>query len=96
MIATLVKVRIDPANAAEFEKLFGDMAAFVHAHEPGTRTYHLAKSRTEDGCYQAIEVYESEEARKAHAETEPFHVFRPRFMALLLEPPTVERLDIVC
>ena len=96
MIATIVKVRVDPANASELERLFSEMAAFVRTHEPGTRLYHLAKSRTEDGCYQAIEIYESEKARQAHGATAPFQAFRPQFMALLLEPPQVERLDIVC
>ena len=95
MFATVVKMRIDPANAGEFETLFGDFGKKVLEQEPGTLTYVLARSRTEQGCYRAIEIYESEAAFKAHIAADAFQAFRPTLVGLLAEPPVGERLDVV-
>jgi quinol monooxygenase YgiN len=95
MFALVVKMRIDPANAARFEKIFGDFGKQALEQEPGTLTYCLAKSRTEEGSYRAIEIYASEEAFKAHVAADAFQAFRPTFVGLLVEPPSSERLDVV-
>jgi quinol monooxygenase YgiN len=95
MLALLIKVRIDPANAELFEKLFNEFRNEVFDDEPGTLVYHLAKSPSEEGSYRAIEIYENEEARKAHSASEAFQAFRPGFVKLLLEPPSSERLEVV-
>lgn len=95
MFALLANIRVDPARAAPFEKLFGDYARQVLAEEPGSVTYCLAKSRAEEGSYRAIEIYRSEALFREHVASDGFRAFRAEFATFLLQPPISERLDIV-
>ena len=92
MIAMIIKVKIDPANAETFEDLMRECRALVDANEPSTLAYHLNRSPGEPGVYKAFEIYESEEAMKIHASGEGFKVLAPAVMELMLEPPVTERL----
>lgn len=95
MFALIAKMRIDSAKMAAFEEAFGAFGAKVLAKEPGTLTYKLGKSRTDENTYHAIEIYTDEAAFKAHVAADDFRAFRPVLATFLAEPPVADRLDIV-
>lgn len=94
MFALIASLRIDPANAEEFERNFETLATWVRANEPDTIVYNLARSREEAGVYKVVEIYRSEAALKPHIESEAFQRYRPQMIAMLLEAPVVERMDV--
>ena len=94
MFALIASLRVDPANCESFERNFETLATWVRANEPDTLVYHLTRSREQPGGYKVLEIYRSEAAVKPHTESEAFQRYRPTMIALLLEPPLVERMDV--
>ena len=92
MIALLITVKIDPANAERFETLMRECRALVDATEPSTLAYHLNRSPDEPGVYKAFEIYKSADAMKAHSSGDGFKPLVPAIVELLLEPPVTEQL----
>lgn len=95
MFAVIAQLRVDPADGEALEQLFGEMAAHVRAHEPGTCVYHLARNGAAPGRYTVIEIYANEEALEAHLTSATFQACRPKVGALFREPPEVSRVDVV-
>jgi len=94
MFACVVRLRPDPQKVEAFVRTFEEYGP-IFLRESGTLVYRLGQSRTEAGTYRAIEIYENEEAFKAHTAGETFQAFRPLLVSLLAEPPSSERLDLV-
>ena len=70
MILLIVTVTVEPAHAAEFEKVLGVLAASSLANEPGTLTYKLARSEDDPRCYRIVEIYQDQAALDAHMASE--------------------------
>ena len=66
MIGVVATLKVQPAKAAEFEKVFLDLAAKVKANEPGCLMYQLTRSKSEEGVYKVLELYASTDALKHH------------------------------
>ena len=59
MLSVVAHLKVEPKNAAEFEKVFAAVTETVFAEEPGCLVYQLAKdpkSKT-PGDYTVIELY---------------------------------------
>ena len=95
MIGVIAKLFVQEAKAAEFEKIFLDLAAKVKANEPGNIAYQLTKSRTEPGVYKVLELYVSQEALKAHGGTDYFKAAGVQMGPCMAGRPEIEYLDAV-
>ena len=92
-VVAVLKVQVD--KAADFEKVFLDLAAKVKANEPGCIAYQLTKSRTEPGTYKVLELYASEDALKAHGGSDYFKAAGAAMGPFMAGRPEIEYLDAV-
>jgi len=95
MIVQIVKLRADPSNGAELERLMRQCHELVVAGEPGTLAFHLVQCPGEPGAYKAIDLFQDEAALDAHASDPAFKPVVAAVHELLLEPPATERLSAV-
>jgi quinol monooxygenase YgiN len=92
-VVAVLKVQVD--KAADFERVFLDLAAKVKANEPGCLIYQLTKSRSEPGTYKALELYASEDALKAHGGSDYFKAAGAAMGPFMAGRPEIEYLDAV-
>ena len=95
MIGVTAKLPIQDGKQAEFEQVFKELMAKVHANEPGCTMYQLYKVKGSDTEYVVMETYASQEALDAHGQTEYFKAAGPGLGACLAGAPTIEYYDIV-
>lgn len=95
MIGVVATLKCQPGKGAALEAAFGALAAQVRASEPGNRMYQLCRSRGEADTYKVLELYESEDALKAHGASEHFRAAGPGLGAVLAGRPEIEYLDAV-
>ena len=93
MIGVIATLRVQDGKAAEFERLFADLAAQVRANEPGNIAYQLCRSRSEANTYKVLEIYRDEAALKAHGAADHFKAAGPALGTVLAGRPEVEYLD---
>jgi quinol monooxygenase YgiN len=93
MIGVIATLRIKEDQTAAFEKGFGELAAKVHANEPGNVAYQLTKSRTEPNTYKVLELYKDQDALTHHGQTEYFKAAGAMFGSSLAGRPDIEYLD---
>jgi len=91
IIATL---KIQEGKDGEFEAAFANLAAAVRANEPGNKLYQLCKSRRDANTYVVMEIYASEDARKAHGTSEHFRTLGAKLGPTLAGRPDIHELDV--
>ena len=95
MICIVAKLKIQDGKQAEFEQVAKDLMASVKANEPGCLTYQLYRTRGSTTEYIFMEQYASQDALKAHGQTEYFKAAGPRLGAVLGGAPEIAYYDIV-
>jgi quinol monooxygenase YgiN len=95
MIGIVAKLKIQDGKQAEFEQVAKDLMASVKANEPGCLTYQLYRTRGSTTEYIFMEQYASQDALKAHGQTEYFKAAGPRLGAVLGGAPEIAYYDIV-
>lgn len=95
MIGVVAVLKVQPDKAADFEKVFLDLAAKVKANEPGCQIYQLTKSKTDPGLYKVLELYASEDALKHHGGTDYFKAAGAAMGPFMAGRPEIEYLDAV-
>jgi quinol monooxygenase YgiN len=95
MIAVIAKLTAKPGHEEQLGAALVEGAAKVLAGEPGCHLYSVAKSRTEEGVYKIMELYESQADLDAHGSTPHFAEIRAALGAHLGAAPEVEFLDAV-
>lgn len=95
MIGVVAKLTVAKGKNAELEAVGKDLMAKVKANESGALTYQLYKSKSDPQTYIFMEQYSSEEALKAHGQTEYFKAAGPKLGACLAGRPEIEYYDIV-
>ncbi len=95
MIGVTAKLPIQDGKQAEFEQVFKELMAKVHANEPGCTMYQLYKTKGSETEYVVMETYASQDALDAHGKTDYFKAAQPGLGACLAGAPTIEYYDIV-
>lgn len=95
MIGVVAKLKIADGKEAEFEAIAKDLMAQVKANEPGCLTYQLYKSNKDANTYIFMEQYSSQDALKAHGQTEYFKAAGPKMGPCLAGAPEIEYYGIV-
>ena len=95
MIGVVAKLKIADGKEAEFEAIAKDLMAQVKANEPGCLTYQLYKSNKDANTYIFMEQYSSQDALKAHGQTEYFKAAGPKMGPCLAGAPEIDYYGIV-
>jgi quinol monooxygenase YgiN len=94
-IGIVATLKVQDGKEADFEATFGDLANAVRANEPGNKLYQLFKSRKDKNTYVVMEMYESEEALKAHGKTDHFRTIGAKLGPTMAGAPDILYLDSV-
>ena len=65
-VGYMATLKVADGKQEDFEAAFAEMQKAVAADEPGTLQYDLMQDEADPTTYRVFEIYESEEARKAH------------------------------
>lgn len=95
MIGVVAKLKIADGKNAEFEEIAKGLMAKVKGNESGTLTYQLYKSKSDSQTYIFMEEYASQDALKAHGQTDYFKAAGAKMGAVLAGRPEIEYFDIV-
>ena len=94
-IGVIATLKIQDGKEGEFEATFGELAKVVRANEPGNMLYRLFRSRKDKNSYIVMEIYEDEDALKAHGKSEHFRAAGPKIGAALAGPADIHYMDAV-
>jgi len=92
IVATL---KVQEGKDKDFEAVFHDLAKAVRANEPGNKLYQLCKSRKDANTYVVMEIYENDEALKAHGATEHFKTIGAGLGPTLAGRPDIQYFDTI-
>lgn len=92
-IGVIATLKVQEGKGAEFEAVAGELAKAVRANEPGNRLYQPCKSRKDANTYIFMEIYENDEASKAHGASEHFRTIGARLGPFLAGRPDIQYLD---
>ena len=92
MIALLARLKVAAGKEAEFEKVMLGLAAQVRANEPGNHLYTLVK---DDEGYAVMELYDDDEALKAHAASDHFKAAGAKFAGLMAGRPDLKQFQVI-
>ena len=92
MIALLARLQVAAGKEAEFEKVMLELAAQVRANEPGNHLYTLVK---DDDGYAVMELYDDDEALKAHGASDHFKAAGAKFAGLMAGRPDLKRFEVI-
>ena len=92
VVATLT---VAEGKNAEFEAIFAELAAAVHASEPGNMFYTLTRSRDNGQVYRVLECYVDQVALDAHGKTDHFRAGGAKLGPCLAAAPQIEYLDAI-
>lgn len=95
MIGVVATLEIQDGKQGDFEGVAKDLMAKVKANEPGCITYQLYKAKGSETTYIFMEQYASDEAFKAHGQSEHFKAAQPGLGACLAAAPKVDMFDII-
>jgi quinol monooxygenase YgiN len=94
-IGVVATLTVAEGKNAEFETIFGELAAAVRANEPGNLFYTLTRSRSNPQVYRVLECYADQQALDAHGKTEYLRAAGPKLGPCLASAPEIEYLDAV-
>ena len=94
-IGVIATITIRDGKNAEFEELFAALTEQVLANQPGAIFYALHRTQSDSQVYKVLEQYTSQEAIKAHGQTEYFLAASKKMGGLVTAAPDIEVLDAV-
>ncbi|HUO93282.1 MAG TPA: antibiotic biosynthesis monooxygenase family protein [Rhizomicrobium sp.] len=94
-IGIIATLKVQDGKEKDFEATFRDLAKAVRAGERGNKLYQLCKSRKEPNTYVVMEIYESEDALKAHTSSGHYKSLSPALGPTLAGRPDIHYLDTV-
>jgi quinol monooxygenase YgiN len=94
-IGVIATIKVQDGKDKDFEAVFRDLSKAVRANEPGNKLYSVFRSRKDADTYVVMEVYENEDALKAHGKSDHFRAAGPRIGPTLAGPPDIHYLDAI-
>ena len=95
MIGIVATLQVQDGKGAELEEVFKQLAAKVHANEPGALMYQLTKSRIDANTYKVLELYKDQDSLTHHGQTDYFKELGKKMGPCMAGRPQVEILDAV-
>lgn len=94
-IGVIATIKVQEGKEGEFEAVFRGLAGEVRANEPGNRLYQVCRSRADKTSYIVMELYESEEALKAHGQSAHFKAAGPKIGPVLAGKPDIQYFETI-
>ena len=94
-IGVVATIKVQDGKQNDFEAVFRDLMSQVRANEPGNKLYQVCKSRADGATYVVMEIYESEDALKAHGQSDHFKAAGPRIGPTLAGRPDVQYFETI-
>lgn len=94
-IGVIATLTVAEGKNDDFEAIFAELAAAVHANEPGNVFYTLTRSRSNPQIYKVLEQYVDQDALNAHGSSDYFKAAGPRLGPYLAAAPNIEYLDAI-
>jgi quinol monooxygenase YgiN len=94
-VGVIATLKVQPGKEKEFEAIFHDLAKAVRANEPGNKLYQVCKSRKDAGTYVVMEIYDNEDALKAHGASDHFKTIGAGLGPTLAGRPDIHYLDTI-
>ncbi|MBI1330304.1 MAG: antibiotic biosynthesis monooxygenase [Alphaproteobacteria bacterium] len=92
-IGVVATLKAAEGKEAEFEAIFRGLAEQVRANEPGNKLYQCFRSKKDKGTYVVMEIYESDEALKAHGQSDHFRAAGPKLGGVLGGAPDIHYME---
>lgn len=94
-IGVVATLKVQDGKQADFEAVFRDLMAQVRANEPGNKLYQVCKSKADPTTYVVMELYENEDALKAHGASEHFKAAGPKLAPCMGGKPDIQYFDTI-
>ena len=94
-IGVVATLKVQDGKQADFEAVFRDLAAQVRANEPGNKLYQVCKSKADPTTYVVMELYENEDALKAHGASDHFKAAGPKLAPCMGGKPDIQYFDTI-
>ncbi len=92
MLAVVATLEVKEGMESEFESVMKELAAKVHANEPGCSLYALHRAKA-PRTYVMLERYADPAALASHSQSDHFRGAMGRLMACLAGAPKIETLQ---
>ena len=92
MIALFARLKVAAGKEKAFEAAMLELAAQVRANEPGNQLYTLVKDA--EG-YAVMELYDDDEAVRAHGASAHFKAAGEKLAELLAGRPELQRFEVI-
>ena len=92
MIAVFARIPVAEGSEAPFESAMRELAAEVRSREPGNQLYTVVKDAQ---GYAVMEIYDDEEALRAHAASEHVKAAGAKLAELLAGRPQLSRFEVI-
>jgi quinol monooxygenase YgiN len=94
-VGVIATLKVQEGKEKDFEAIFRDMAKAVRANEPGNKLYQVCKSRKEPNTYVVMEIYENDDALKAHGTSDHFKTIGAGLGPTLAGRPDIQYFDTI-
>lgn len=94
-VGVIATLKVQDGKDKDFEAIFRDMTKAVRANEPGNRLYQVCKSRKDANTYVVMEIYENDEALKAHGASDHFRTIGAGLGPTLAGRPDIQYFDTI-
>lgn len=92
MIALFARLNVTAGKEREFETAMLELAAQVRANELGNQLYTLVK---DDQGYAVMEIYDDDEALRAHGASDHFKAAGAKLADLMTGRPNINRFKVI-
>lgn len=92
MIALFARLNVTAGKEREFETAMLELAAQVRANELGNQLYTLVK---DDQGYAVMEIYDDDEALRAHGASDHFKAAGAKLADLMAGRPNIKRFKVI-
>ena len=94
-VGIIARLKIQEGKNDEFEGIFKELMAAVHANESGNNFYALHKSSSDPQTYVVLEQYVDQAALDAHGKTDHFRSLGAKMGGCLAGAPEIEIMEAV-
>lgn len=94
-VGVIATLKIQEGKGADFEAIFRDLAKAVRTNEPGNKLYQVCKSRKDPNTYVVMEIYENDDALKAHGASDHFKTIGAGLGPTLAGRPDIQYFDAI-
>jgi quinol monooxygenase YgiN len=94
-VGVVATLKVAEGKNADFEKVFGELAAQVKANEPGNQLYRVFKSKSDPQTYVVMEIYADQAALEAHGKSDHFRAAGPKIAPTMGGKPEIQYFDSI-